>query len=73
TSDAQPPRGFTIAGEDGQHWPAQALIEGAVVALSHPRVSAPRSVRYAFVDAPDTNLQNGAGLPAWPFRTDVAG
>ena len=71
TADGQPPRGFTLAGAEGQHWPAAAALEGEVVVLSHPRVPAPRAVRYAFVDALDANLQNGAGLPAWPFRTDA--
>jgi sialate O-acetylesterase len=71
TSDAQPPRGFTLAGADGKAWPAHAVIDGESVVLSHPRVPAPRAVRYAFSDAPDVNLQNAAGLPAWPFRTDV--
>jgi sialate O-acetylesterase len=71
TSDGKPPRCFTLAGADGQHWPANAVIEDGGVVLSHPRVPAPRAVRYAFSDAPDVNLQNGAELPAWPFRTDV--
>jgi sialate O-acetylesterase len=71
TSDGQPPRGFTLAGADGQHWPAHAVIEGDAVLLTHPRVAAPRAVRYAFSDAPSVNLQNAAGLPAWPFRTDM--
>lgn len=71
TVDGEPARGFTLAGEDGQHWPANARLDGDCVALSHPRVPAPRAVRYAFADAPDVNLVNGAGLPAWPFRTDA--
>jgi sialate O-acetylesterase len=28
------------------------------------------AVRYAFTNVAITNLQNGAGLPAEPFRTD---
>lgn len=28
------------------------------------------AVRYAFLLYPTTNLENGAGLPAEPFRTD---
>jgi sialate O-acetylesterase len=70
TSDGQAPRGFTLAGPDGRHEPAQARIEAGDVWLECPSVSAPRAVRYAFVDTLDANLQNAAGLPAAPFRTD---
>jgi sialate O-acetylesterase len=71
TFDGQPARGFTLAGSDGRHVPARASIEGAEVVLSAPEVPAPRAVRYAFADDPAANLQNGAGLPAEPFRTDL--
>jgi sialate O-acetylesterase len=68
-------KGFVIAGNtpDGkQVWfPAQARIEGDTVVVSHPKVSQPVAVRYAWQDNPDCNLFNGAGLPASPFRTDV--
>lgn len=71
TADGRAPRGFTLAGPDGRHVEAQAMIEGGDVILSSPEVGRPCAVRYAFSDAPDVNLQNGAGLPAAPFRTDL--
>jgi sialate O-acetylesterase len=70
TSDGRAPRGFTLAGPDGRHQPAQARIEAGDVWLESASVGSPRAVRYAFVDTLDANLQNAAGLPAAPFRTD---
>jgi len=64
------PTGFAIAGPDKQwHW-ADAQIEGNSVVLSSPDVPDPVAVRYAWADNPQCNLYNGAGLPAFPFRTD---
>lgn len=63
-------KGFVIAGEDKQWKPAQARIEGEKVIVSSPDVKKPVAARYAWVDNPDCNLYNGAGLPASPFRTD---
>jgi len=31
----------------------------------------PATVRYAWADWPEVNLENSAGLPAEPFRTDT--
>jgi len=63
-------RGFTLAGADGVHHVAEARIDGDAVIVTSARVRAPKSVRYAWADDPDANLENGAGLPAAPFRTD---
>ncbi len=63
-------RGFVIAGADQQWLPAQAQIDGDRVIVSHPKITAPAAVRYAWAANPDANLVNGAGLPASPFRTD---
>jgi sialate O-acetylesterase len=71
TSDGHAPRGFTLAGADGRHVPASARIEGDEVVLSCADVARPSAVRYAFVDTLAANLQNAAGLPATPFRTDA--
>jgi len=71
TTDAQPLRGFFIAGKDRIYFPAQARIEGKTVVLSSEKVSFPVAVRYAFQNAPSgLNLTNDSGLPAFPFRTD---
>jgi sialate O-acetylesterase len=40
------------------------------VVLKSARVPAPVAVRYAWADYPVCNLENAAGLPAEPFRTD---
>ena len=63
-------KGFAIAGSDRQwHW-ANARIDGQTVVVSSPDVAAPVAVRYAWHVNPVCNLQNAAGLPAVPFRTD---
>lgn len=62
--------GFQIAGADHVwHW-ADARISGDEVIVSCPDVSRPVAVRYGWAANPVCNLFNGAGLPAWPFRTD---
>lgn len=63
-------QGFEIAGADHQFYPAQAIIEGKSVVVSHPQVSTPTSVRYGWANVPKVNLFNQEGLPASPFRTD---
>ena len=63
-------KGFAIAGSDRRwHW-AEARIDGQSVVVSCPDVAAPVAVRYAWHVNPLCNLQNAAGLPAVPFRTD---
>ena len=64
-------RGFELAGADGQYHPAAAQIDGERVCLLTPRVPKPCAVRYAWAADPDANLENAAGLPAAPFRTDA--
>lgn len=61
---------FQVAGEDGKFVPAQAKIEGDHVVVSSPEVAQPKFVRFAWNQAAEPNLVNGAGLPATPFRTD---
>jgi sialate O-acetylesterase len=61
--------GFAIAGPDHQYYWADAVIEGDEVVVSSPKVQFPVAARYAWADNPVCNLQNGAGLPASPFRT----
>ena len=45
-------------------------IDGTTVHLQSDAVDEPAAVRYAWADYPSCNLENGAGLPASPFRTD---
>lgn len=70
TSDNRAPAFFYLAGEDRVFHPAEATIKANTVELKSNRVKHPVAVRYAFFNYPETNLQNGAGLPALPFRTD---
>ena len=66
-----PLRGFAVAGADRRFVWAEAAIEGDRVAVWSERVPAPVAVRYAWADNPEgANLDNAAGLPASPFRTD---
>ncbi|WP_197276098.1 sialate O-acetylesterase [Mangrovimonas sp. TPBH4] len=62
-------RGFEIAGADLQFVKANAKIENNTVVLSHPDISNPQYVRYAWGNNPvEANLYNKEGLPASPFR-----
>ncbi|MCE6987779.1 sialate O-acetylesterase [Dyadobacter sp. CY323] len=64
-------KGFEIAGDDKVFYYAKAEIDGNKVVVSHPKVTKPASVRYAWSDAPeDANLYNADGFPASAFRTD---
>lgn len=62
--------GFAIAGKNRRFVWAQARIAGNRVIVSSPDVPEPVAVRYAWADNPLWSLENGAGLPASPFRTD---
>ncbi|MDR3696686.1 sialate O-acetylesterase [Mucilaginibacter sp.] len=63
---------FFVAGTDQVFREGQAVISGNTIVITAPE-GTPLPViaaRYAFTNAPVTNLQNAAGLPAEPFRTD---
>ncbi len=66
----RPVQSLEVAGADRKFHPAQGRIEGAALVVSAREVSAPVAVRYAWKNAPEANLFNGAGLPAAPFRSD---
>ncbi|TDW96329.1 sialate O-acetylesterase [Dinghuibacter silviterrae] len=70
TIDGGAPLFFTMAGADKVFYPAVATIEGDHVVLHSDKVRKPLAARYAFTNYPVTNLENGAGWPAVPFRTD---
>lgn len=65
-----PVQGFAICGEDKKWVWAKAALDGQAVIVWSDEVKKPLHVRYAWADNPPTNLYNGAGLPAEPFRTD---
>lgn len=63
---------FFVAGADHVFRWAKATISGSSIVITVPDdMPLPvQAVRYAFTNAPVTNLQNSAGLPAEPFRAD---
>jgi sialate O-acetylesterase len=70
SKDEKPLNWFSIAGEDGKFFPAEAVIKADKVVVSSPLVSNPVNVRFAWHEAAQPNLFNADGLPAAPFRTD---
>ena len=62
---------FSIAGKDGSFIPAIAEIDGGKVVVYRNEIAEPRAVRFAWKNDARPNLMNTAGLPAYPFRTDV--
>jgi sialate O-acetylesterase len=70
TASGRPLQSFEVAGADRVFHPATAVIDGGSVVVRSAAVRQPVAVRYAWSDAPDANLYNGAGLPAAPFRSD---
>lgn len=70
TRDGKAPDWFLISGADGKFVPAKAMISGERVILSAAELKAPRQARFAWEETAMPNLENAAGLPAVPFRTD---
>ena len=71
TKDGKAPAQFWLAGKDQKWMKATAKIKGQAVVVSADGLKKPVAVRYAFAGFPQVNLVNGAGLPAYPFRTDT--
>ena len=59
-----------IAGNDKIFYPADAKLAHDQLIVWSNKVKLPVAVRYAFSNAGIGNLQNAAGLPVCPFRTD---
>ena len=66
----KPVQSLELAGADRVFHPATAVIDRDTLVVSAPEVKEPVAVRYAWRNAPEANLYNGAGLPAVPFRSD---
>jgi sialate O-acetylesterase len=66
----RPPGALELAGADRVFHRAIGRIDRDTLLVSAKEVPEPVAVRYAWENAPDANLYNGAGLPAVPFRTD---
>lgn len=67
---AKPVQSLELAGPDRVFHPATAKILRDTLLVSSPAVTDPIAIRYAWKNAPEANLANGAGLPAVPFRSD---
>ena len=63
-------RGFALRADGGDWVWAQGRIEGQDIVLWNDQVAAPAAVRYAWAFNPLLSVENGAGLPLRPFRTD---
>jgi hypothetical protein len=70
TSGSGPVEGFALAGQDGEYYAAEAVIDGDAVIVTSAEVSAPVTVRYAWAGVPNSTLTNSTRIPAAPFRTD---
>jgi len=65
-------KGFSIKGDDGKWYWADAKIVGPTVVVSSKDVSKPAAVRFAFTtNRSHCNFYNKEGLPAVGFRTDT--
>jgi sialate O-acetylesterase len=64
-------KGFAIRSAGGDWVWAQGQIEGQDIVLWSDRVAAPVAVRYAWAFNPILSVENRAGLPLRPFRTDT--
>jgi len=64
-------KGFAIRGSSGDWVWATGTIDGQDIVVGSPSVSAPVAVRYGWASNPIISVENGAGLPLSPFRTDT--
>jgi sialate O-acetylesterase len=59
-----------VAGEDKVFKKAIVKIEGSKLVVSHPEITKPVAVRYAWSNTDEGTLFNKDGLPSSSFRTD---
>jgi len=64
-------KGFTIRGNGGDWVWAAGRIDGRDIVVWSDQVPSPAAVRYAWASNPVISVENGAGLPLYPFRTDT--
>jgi len=64
-------KGFAIRSKDGDWVWAQGRIEGQDIVIWSDEVPEPAAVRYAWAFNPILSVENKAGLPLRPFRTDT--
>ena len=63
-------KGFAIRGAKGDWAWAEGKIEGNEIVVWNSKVPEPVAVRYAWATFPIISVENNAGLPLRPFRTD---
>ena len=64
-------KGFQISGVDQRWiWAEAEIVEHDLVRVGAGGITQPVAVRYGWQNNPPCNLENSAGLPASPFRTD---
>jgi sialate O-acetylesterase len=64
-------KGFAIRGRQGDWVWATGKFDGQNIVVWSDQVPAPAAVRYAWASNPVISVENGAGLPLYPFRTDT--
>ncbi|MDR3736358.1 MAG: sialate O-acetylesterase [Acidobacteriaceae bacterium] len=64
------PTGYAIRGADSDWVWAAGKIECKEIVLWSNQVASPVAVRYAWASNPVISIENGEGLPLYPFRTD---
>ena len=64
-------KGFAIRGASGDWVWASGKIEGPGIVVWSDKVPSPVAVRYAWAANPVISVENDAGLPLYPFRTDT--
>lgn len=70
TRDGEAPSHLWIAGKDRVFHRAEGEIRGDELVVWSSEVVEPVAVRYGWEASAEPNLENAAGLPAAPFRTD---
>jgi len=69
--DGQPLRAFQISDPARRWtWAMADIVAPDTIRIRSPAVAEPMAVRHGWQDNPPCNLENSAGLPATPFRTD---
>lgn len=64
-------KGFAIRGAEGDWAWAQGRIDGEDILVWNEKIPAPTDVRYAWAAHPLVSVENRAGLPLRPFRSDT--
>ena len=64
-------KGFAIRGSTGTWFWATGKVDGQDIVVWNDQIPSPVAVRYAWAWNPITSVENGAGLPLFPFRTDT--